>query len=73
MRILITGHSIPNALETQYLKCLNELGNEVMIFPTADLFQNYYHRSLLNKIIVRLNISGIFKHFIKNSSSELKI
>ncbi len=62
MKILIYGSLNPYALESFYIKHLNELGHEVIVFPGSTLFRDFYQTSFLNKIMFRLGVSSIYKN-----------
>ncbi len=60
-KILMVGSDQVWSLERIYLKHLKQLGYEVEIFAIQDRFQDYYQASLINKIIFRAGLSGIYK------------
>lgn len=59
MKLLIVGSDKVYAIENFYVKYLQEQGCEVSLLPAQSLFYDYYHGSLLNKIIFRSGLSGI--------------
>lgn len=59
MKLLIVGSDKVYAIENLYVKYIREQDCEVSLFPAQGFFYDYYHRSLLNKIIYRIGFSGI--------------
>lgn len=61
MKLLITGSDKIYAIENFYANYLKELGVDVYHFCTQSLFYDYYHQSILNKLVFRAGLSGIYK------------
>lgn len=60
MKILILGSKKKYALEATYYKYLSRLAY-VEIYPSHDLFLEYFERNIINKIFYRLGISNILR------------
>ena len=78
MRLMIVGSDKIYAIENFYLKYLRELGVEAEIFTAQNYFYEYYNRSIFNKIMYRMSLSGIirkinqvFKESIKRFNPEI--
>lgn len=61
MKILIVGSEKKWAIENFYFRYLQELGANVTSFVAHDLFEDYYHQSIFNKLLVRSKLSGIYR------------
>ena len=63
MKLLVVGADSTYAIERFYLKYWkeNSLGIELDFFASQNLFYEYYHKRILNKIIYKLGISSIYK------------
>ncbi|NOG58412.1 MAG: glycosyltransferase family 1 protein [Bacteroidetes bacterium] len=59
-RLLIVGSNSKWAIEGYFVKYLNAYF-EVSFFNAHGIYLDYYHKSLFNKIICRLNLSNILK------------
>ena len=55
MKILIIGSKKEHALESIYSKYLSQVA-DVDVFPSHDLFLDYFERNIINKILYRLGI-----------------
>jgi len=78
MHVLIVGSDKVFAIENFYVKYFRKLGVEVTHFSVNTLFYDYYDRSLFNKILYRLGISGIyslintkFKEIVSNQKPDV--
>lgn len=60
MRILIVGQYRQWALERHYHRYLSEMAT-VDVFPVEDRFDDFYQRSVFNKIRTRLGLAGIYR------------
>lgn len=56
MKILIVGNNSGIAIETLYLQYLQDLGNDVELFPITNLVDKRRNRSLFDKILMRLGL-----------------
>ena len=72
MKILVVGSDRIEALENPYVQYLREIGSEVSIFPAQVKFYKYYEKSILNKLIYRLGISGILKSINKELKEKIE-
>lgn len=61
LKLLIIGSDMVWAIEKYYQKHLAGLGMEVELFPVQNIFYNYLGRSIFNRILFRLGLSGIHK------------
>ena len=71
MRLLITGSNDINAIENYYCKHLASDKTIVKRISSASIYENYYHQSFLNKLLVRAGISFIFKRINTIIQSEI--
>lgn len=62
MRLLIVGPDKIFSIENFYVRYLKDLGVVVEQFSSQNIFEDYYHGSLLNKLIFRSGLSGIYSH-----------
>ena len=69
MRILVVGSDKIYAIEKLYTRYLKELGEEVHLFPAQAMFYDHYGRSVVNKVLYRLGLSGILRQ-INNQLKE---
>jgi len=60
MHLLIIGSDAVSSIERYYAKYLRELGVNVNLFPIQRHFYAYYHESLLNRALFRLQLSPIY-------------
>ncbi|HFA51387.1 MAG TPA: hypothetical protein ENJ95_20435, partial [Bacteroidetes bacterium] len=60
MKILIAGHNNAWALERHYAKHMSKHA-DIVLYPAEDVFDEFYHVSVLNKIKFKLNLSSIYK------------
>jgi hypothetical protein len=68
MKLLIAGSDKIYAIENYYAKYLRALGVDVYHFSAQSLFYDYYHQNILNKLVFRAGLSGIYK----NINAEFK-
>jgi spore maturation protein CgeB len=61
MKVLVTGSDKVYAIEKLYTRYLKEIGEDVELFPAQSIFYDYYGRSIGNKLMYRLGLSGILK------------
>ena len=63
MKLLVVGADSTYAIERFYLKYWkeNSFGIEIDFFASQNLFYEYYHKRILNKILFKLGISSIYK------------
>jgi spore maturation protein CgeB len=61
MRLLIIGSDEVWSLEKSYSKYLAEEGIEVRTCPVQSIFYSYYNRSILNKVLFKSGLSGIYR------------
>src|ERR1700733_320257 len=61
MKVLILGGDEVHAIENFYVKYMTEEGVEVRMLPIHRFFNEYYYKSILNKIKYRLGLSSILK------------
>jgi hypothetical protein len=75
MRILIIGREADPSLEKVYLQHFIEiLGLEnVTIFPAQDIFLEYYHSSIIHKILFRLGYKKIYFDINKRLIDKVKL
>ena len=59
MKVLIVGSEHVAALEKTYIKYLKQDGFSIYLFPAQDMFFQYYHKSLVNKLWFRAGFSNI--------------
>lgn len=59
MKLLVVGSDQVWSIEKVYIKYLTGWGDEVQLFAAQNEFYRYYNRSIVNKIIYRLGLSGI--------------
>jgi len=59
MKILIAGQFKSWALENHYARHLGQHA-EVFTYPAEDVFDDFYHASMLNKVKYRLGATGIY-------------
>jgi len=71
MKILVTGSDKVYAIEKLYIRYLTEIGEDVELFPAQSIFYDYYGRSIGNKLMYRLGLSGILKQI--NAQLKKKI
>ena len=65
MNVLIVGSEKKWAIENFYFKYLQKHGVNVTSFPAHDIFDDFYHASIFNKLWVRSKLSGIYKKINK--------
>lgn len=65
MRLLIVGSNQSWAIERIYLKYLKELNPDTFLFPAQNLLHEYLSSSILNKILFRIGLSGIYNSINK--------
>lgn len=63
MRLLLVGANSKYAIELPYLKYLRELPEfeQVELFESQNMFLEYYHKTIINKILYRLGYNQILK------------
>jgi spore maturation protein CgeB len=61
MRILIVGSDRIFSIENFYIKYFNQANIKVSIFLAPNIFNDFYKKTILNKIAFRLGISTIYK------------
>ena len=61
MKLLIVGSDHVAAMEHHYRRYLTEGGIPNELFPAQGIFYNYYESSILNKILFKLQLSGIYR------------
>src|ERR1700760_2255269 len=61
MKILVVGSDKVYAIENLYVRHLRAIGEEVIHFPAQSVFYDHYNKSILNKILFKAGISGIYK------------
>ncbi|MBZ5858001.1 glycosyltransferase family protein [Flavihumibacter profundi] len=61
MKILVVGSKEVYSIENIYVRNLQDLGADVTQFPAQSIFFNYYQHSLVNKLLFKAGISGIYK------------
>src|SRR4028119_2383509 len=61
LKILIVGSDKVFAIENFYIKYLREAGVHTEVFTAYNVFFNYYHKHIINKIIFKLGLSSIFR------------
>lgn len=71
MRLLITGSNDINAIENYYCKHLADETIKIKRIPSASFYERYYHRSIMNKLLVRCGISSIFYNINKKIQTEI--
>ena len=59
MKLLVVGSDQVWSIEKVYMKYLTGWGDEVRLFAAQNEFYRYYNRSVVNKVIYRLGLSGI--------------
>ena len=59
MKVLIVGSDYNWSIERIYKRELNKLGHEVILVPVQNWYYDYYYKSTLHKVLVRLGISGL--------------
>ena len=64
-KILILGSNYEWSIELSYLKVLKSIGVNAELYPLQNKFFDFYHRSLVHKIIYRLGLSNILKRLNK--------
>jgi spore maturation protein CgeB len=72
VKLFIIGSSEIYALENIYKKYLQQLGTEVTIFAAQSYFYAYYKRSVLNKVLYRLNLSTILPSINKRVKDDIE-
>jgi spore maturation protein CgeB len=65
MRVMVVGSDRIDAIENFFVKHLRSQGVEVFLSPSYVLFHDYYNRSILNKILFRAGLSGIYRKINK--------
>jgi spore maturation protein CgeB len=58
LKILIIGSEKEHALESTYSKYLSQVA-DVDVFPSHDVFLDYFEKNIINKILYRLGLSNI--------------
>jgi len=61
MKLLIVGSNEVWSLERFYVKHLESAGVEVNICPVQSLFYAYYNKGLINKVLFKAGLSGIYR------------
>src|SRR5580658_6310246 len=61
MRLLIVGSDKIYAIENYYEKYIAQQGIEVFLFTAQNFFYDYYHHSVINKIIYKAGLSSIVR------------
>ena len=72
MKILMIGSDQVWSLERIYYKYFVEAGVDVIVYPVQNYFYTWYNRSVLNKIIYRLGLSGILKEINRALCSKVE-
>ncbi len=72
MRLMIVGSDRIYSIENFYLKYLREAGVEILLFPAQRFFYDYYQKGILNKLIFRAGLSGIFKRINQRFKKEVE-
>jgi spore maturation protein CgeB len=71
MKILIIGSNYNWSIERIYKRELLRLGYEVRLLPVQNWFYDFYYKSILHKIIVRIGLIPLEKKIQKRILSEL--
>lgn len=71
-KILIIGSAESWAIENFYVKYLKEQNIKIFRFSAQTLFYEYYGKSVLNKLIFKLGLSGIYKDVNKKLKNEVE-
>ena len=72
MKILVVGSDKVYAIENLYVQHLRAIGEEVIHFPAQSIFYDNYNRSLLNKVLFKAGISGIYRQINRQLIDTIK-
>ncbi|MEO6719122.1 MAG: glycosyltransferase [Ferruginibacter sp.] len=72
MKLFIVGSDKVYAIENFYAKYLRELEVEVSHFSAQSIFYDYYQKNIINKLIFKLGLSGVFKKINKQFKEQVE-
>lgn len=71
MRLLIVGSFLEYGIDVYYYRYIKQYFKTVNLFPAQDIFNNYYYKNIINKILCRLGYQYIYN--VINKSLKLEI
>ena len=72
MKILIVGSDDIAAIENHYVKHIREAGINVHHFTAETIFNRYYNKSILNKILFKTGLSPVYKKINRLLHKEVR-